>query len=197
LKTQYEKVFHIDSDCVIFDDINNIFTNESNIAYYIQKFHNESNKFHMVGSIHTALLNMHFCDKFIELCFDIYKHKTKLYLIYPKIEWHQTNYIPGGICDMTLYYLLYSEKLIENITDLSELLYINNEHIVFDSHIHGGYGFNGENTFQLENGIKKIFQKINDTKNKYYLTENNTLIRAISAHCQGNSKHLLNGNIFK
>ena len=187
-KTGYKKVFHTDSDCVIFDNINSIITDNIDIAYSIQK--NINNIHHMVGSIHNSLLNLYFCNKFIELCFDIYKNKSKYYLIEPKITWHKKNNSGGGICDMTLYYLIYSEKIINNITDLNDILYINNENIIFDHQLSNSYGFNGINTYKIINGIKELIKN----NNKYYfITTNNELIRTFSIHFQGDSKkYLLN-----
>jgi len=142
----------------------------------------------MVGSIHNALLDLDFCNKFIDLCFDIYKYKTKFNLIQDKILWHRNNKIAGGICDMTLYYLLHSEKIVD-VHDLNIPLLINNEDCVFDHQLSRSYGYLGEQTYKLKNRIKNI----NKLHNKYYIEDiNNKQVRLLSVHYQGNhNKKLL------
>lgn len=138
-------MFHTDSDCVILENVNRLFNNPTHIAYSIQKM---ENKFYMVGSIHNALLNIDFCNKFIELCFDIYLTRSKLHLINNKMQWHKTTGTPGGICDMTLYYLLYSEKIIENIIDLNMPISFLGADVIFDHNVSDSYGYKGDNTFK-------------------------------------------------
>jgi hypothetical protein len=188
LKTLFEKTglewaFHTDSDCVILDDINAIFCSPDKlqIAYSIQK---TQNQFHMAGSIHNALLNVEFCDAFIQLCFDIYKNKSKFALIDAKMQWHKNNGVPGGICDMTLYYLLYSEKLIDNICDLNIPIMVDGERAIFDHNLSDTYGFNGEETYTRELGMKVISRF---GKKFYFNTQSGDPVRTISIHFQGTS----------
>lgn len=184
-KTGKQWVFHIDSDCVILCDINKVFTDNPSISYSIQ---NMENKFHMVASIHNALLNIEFCNKFIELCFDIYHNKTKEMLIMEKLQWHKHNQIPGGICDMTLYYLLHSEKILDSVTDLNTPRMFEGEPVVFDHNVLNTYGYSGENTYETENGVKVIIQ----SGNKFYLKSNDgTIVRTLSLHFQGRAKSIL------
>lgn len=184
-KTGKQWVFHIDSDCVILCDINKVFTDNPSISYSIQ---NMENKFHMVGSVHNALLNIEFCNKFIELCFDIYHNKTKVMLIIEKLQWHKRNQIPGGICDMTLYYLLHSEKILDSVTDLNTPRMFEGEPAVFDHNVLDTYGYSGENTYEKENGVKVIIQ----SGNKFYLkNKDGTIVRTLSLHFQGRAKFIL------
>ena len=184
--TNIYNFFHLDSDCILIEKIKNIQFN-TDICYSLQGLSQKRNKFHMVGCIHNGLINNVFCDTFINLCFDIYGNKTKFNLIEPKIRWHKENNIPGGICDMTLYYLLHSEKLIE-VTDLNNIINVNNEECVFDHNITSPYGYMGENTYKIMNGIKELVMH----NNKYYVkTEDNKNIRLLSLHFQGNAKQIL------
>jgi len=200
-KYEYEQIFNFDNDCVIFENVNNIFTKETsiNIAYSIINLCEEKDPYIMCGSVHNSLLNMSFCTKFIKLCFDIYIYKTKFHLIEPKINWHRRNNIGGGICDMTLYYLIYKEKIIDNILNTNELFVLNNEKCVFDHQLGGFYGFNGNNTYLKSDekyspyfDIKKIIKK--DGKN-YFITSDNEEIRALSIHYQGECKKFMINNI--
>ena len=191
LKTLFEKTglewaFHTDSDCVILDDINAIFSPDKlRISYSVQKM---QNPFHMVGSIHNALLNIGFCDAFIQLCFDIYQNKSKFALIDAKMQWHRNNGVPGGICDMTLYYLLYSEKLIVNVFDLNIPMMVNGERVIFDHNVSDTYGYYGEKTYARDLGIK-VVSKIG---NKFYFkTLSGDQVRTVSIHFQGSAKRIL------
>ena len=158
------------------------------IAYCLNKnFH----KFRMSHSIHSGLLNINFCDKFIDLYQDIYINKTKLYLIQEKINYHTdknlNKFINGGICDMTLYYLLVKE----NILDVQNLLEPN-QNTVFVNNINNGEGYNNKDQYFTLNNILKINLQpdsitINDKhSNKSYNLNN--------IHFQGISKQLLNNN---
>jgi len=184
-KTKDEWMFHTDSDCVLLEDANKLFTPPFQISYSIQ---NVANEYHMVGSIHNSLLNLDFCNKFIQLCFDIYDNHTKFQLINKKIQWHKTTGTPGGICDMTLYYLLYSEKIIENVVDLNIPMSVDGENTVFDHNLSDAYGYNGECTFEKQNGIKLLLR----TANGYYFkTVNGDFMKLASIHFQGDAKRIL------
>jgi hypothetical protein len=185
-RTNIPTFFHIDSDCLIFESLENIpFT--TSIQYSLQKFSEVRNPFHMVGSIHNGLLNMEFCDKFIQLCFDIYENKSKKHLIMPKVSWHKNYNIAGGICDMTLYYLLYSENIID-VSDTNNIIVVNGEESTFDHQISGSYGYLGENTYKMNNNIKQIEIRNNKI---YFVTRENKFIRALSIHFQGSNKKIM------
>ena len=175
------QIFHIDSDNILLMNINN-YEFKKEIAYCLNKnFH----KFRMSHSIHSGLLNINFCDKFIELYQDIYINKTKLYLIQDKINYHTDK--NGGICDMTLYYLLVKEKIL----DVQNLLEPN-QNTVFINNINNGEGYNNKEQYITLNNLLKINLQpdsitINDKHyNKSYNINN--------IHFQGISKHLLNNN---
>jgi hypothetical protein len=191
LKTLFEKtgldwMFHTDSDCVVLDDVNTIFhSNKLRVSYSVQKM---ENPFHMVGSIHNSLLNVDFCNKFIQLCFDIFQNKSKFELVDAKIKWHQKNRVRGGICDMTLYYLLYSEKLIDNIFDLNIPILVNGERAIFDHNVSDTYGYYGEKTYALDLGIKVVSRSGN---NFYFKTLKGDQVRTLSIHFQGSAKRIL------
>ena len=185
-KTGKPWVFHIDSDCLVLCDVNHIFAESSpSISYSIQ---NMENPFHMVGSVHNGLLNTEFCDKFIGLCFDIYKNKSKFELIDRKLQWHKKNSVPGGICDMTLYYLLKSENLLCSVTDLNSPIIIEGEQSIFDHNISDAYGYLGEDTYAKLNGVKIIAR---DGKKFYFKKNDGTFIRTLSLHFQGGAKRIL------
>jgi len=184
----YEKVFHLDSDCLLLksvEDIIKIIPEEFDCAYAIEK---SENPYHMVGCIHNAILTKTFCSEFITLCYDVYCNKTKFHLIEPKIKWHQEKNIPGGICDMTLYYLIWKENTI-SIFDLNGNL---PSGYTFDHNINSSYGFLGEDTYFKVDGVKQLYieecSKKNNNSKVYFRIGSNKFVSALSLHLQGNSK---------
>jgi len=177
-------VFHIDSDNILFDNINN-YPFEKAIAYCICT---NWRQYRMSNSIHCGLLNEEFCEKFIGLFNDIYVNKSKLFLIKDKINHHKDDrgrFHRGGICDMTLYYLLANEKMI----DVQNLLNpVNN--IVFINNINNAEGVESENQFELDATNKMNIQQID---NKYMVHDkmNNRTLRLFNIHFQGSAKKLL------
>ena len=179
-------IFHTDSDCVIpepLEPVLSIIRKTHTIAYSLDK---NEDPHYMVGCIHNALLTPEFCEKFIQLCFDIYKTKTKLPLIMPKIEHHQKNNVPGGICDMTLYYLLAKERLID-VFDLNQIIQIDGKAAAFEHNLNTASGWRGEITYVMAaNRLKKV-EKVGD---EFFLTEvdGGRKVRALSFHFQGLAK---------
>jgi hypothetical protein len=176
-KFKYERVFHLDSDCILLYDINTYkFT--SDIAYIVNS--NFENPFRMASSIHSALLNMDFVDKFTQLCTDIYINKTKLKLIEKKVNYHKANKVPGGICDMTLYYLLIQEGL------KVQPLNVETDGFIFINNINGAEGPESREQYEKNGTYMRIFDgnRIYDNKNEKY-------VNLFSIHYQGGAKQLL------
>lgn len=147
--------------------------------------------FHMACSIHNSILNMAFCDAFIQLCKDVYQNKSKFHLIEPKIQRHKDNNLTGGICDMTLYYLIYEHRLVNNIVNLLGPFQYQDDVCVFDTHLLISDGYNGENTFQMSDPLKQMVQ-MNEVKQKcFFVTTDGHLIRTLSLHFQGTAKQYL------
>ena len=188
----FESVFHLDSDCILLEKLSDIFPETTDLVAYSLQTNQALN--HMVGSIHNGLLTMKFCDLFIQLCFDIYKTKSKHHLIEPKIRHHTTYKIGGGICDMTLYYLLNSEGILHSIDDLNQPRMLYGEKCVFDHQLSSSYGFLGNNTYVVKDGKKELVEENNK---KYVKTVMGEKIRLLSLHYQGKHKTLLTETLFK
>jgi len=183
-----DKICHLDSDCILLCKTIDIFCNIVSNAYLLTNRNNTENKnICNSGSIHSSLLTIDFCNKFIELCLDIYVNKSKFFLIEPKINYFKDNNLPGGVCDMTLYYLLFSEKIIQNVVNLSQYIEHENEYSVFDDNINSSESYcENISSFVMENGKKKFIYK----NNKLYIEDsNNNLIRLLSIHFQGPAKN--------
>jgi hypothetical protein len=192
---QLTRVFYVDSDCVVLDNISEILHKcpDIKIGYSIQTFTHESDPFPMGGGcIHNSVINMDFCNKYIELCFDIYKTKTKFHLIEPTINHHKNGGI--GVSDMTIGYLCYLHNIFSDpITDLIKIITIDGEECTFDHNVYEQYGHLGPKTYQVAWNTSisrwcevKTIHKVN---NKYYATTiDNKRIRLLSIHFQGGAK---------
>ena len=180
-----ESIFHIDSDNILLLNINE-YPFEKNIAYSLCKNYDQ---YRMSNSIHVGLLNKNFCNNFIELYKDIYINKSKFNLVKGKINYHTNKngqYVRGGICDMTLYYILNNE----NIIDVENLL-IPKNNIVFKNNVNNSEGYESKEQYSLKNNIIDIkFTK----NNKCLINDkiNNKELQIFNIHFQGNAKRFLN-----
>ena len=183
------RIFYVDSDCIILEDIDRFFHDYSDIDCALS-ITASSNPHHMVSCIHNSVLTIDFCDKFIQLCRDIYINKSKFHLIHPKIDWHNKTNSPGGICDMTLYHILTNEN---EYADLNSLFLYDGDNCTFDHNLCVSYGSDGENTYKMTNGVKTIYKDAN-TPGKYYAEMMNGMrVRLLSMHFSGGLKRVLSG----
>ena len=176
-----DRVFHIDSDNILLYDINN-YPFDKEIAYCL------CNNYHthrMSNSIHAALINPTFCEKFIELFDDLYNNKSKFYLIEDKVKFHkhatEDKYINGGICDMTLYYILAHEKII----DVENLLEPK-DGVVFVNNINNGEGYEKKEQYRTENKLLEVTFK--NYQCTIYDQINDETLNLFNIHFQGAAK---------
>ncbi len=182
-KYKFNKVFHIDTDNVVLMDINKL-NFEKNVAYHISQF---QDKFSMDASLHSGLLDLNFCEVFNKLYEDIYINKSKFHLIEEKYLYHLNNNLKGGVCDMTMYYLINKHKLVDvqnlmkPVCDDSKNLYI------FINNMNLPEGFYSKNNFRFSRKKVKIYDK------KYIYDEvNECKILIAGMHYQGTAKRHLN-----
>ena len=178
-------IFNIDSDCVLLENINN-YPFKQTIAYCINQ--NYENEYRMSNSIHSALLNNKFCVYFEDLFNDIYINKSKFKLIEDKINYHKENNISGGICEMTLCYLLQNKKIIE-VDNLLEIRNYKNKKITFMNTLYSNESSTHKEQYLKENNIIKIY----DINKKKYIYDkiNHEYIELWNIHYQGDCKNLL------
>ena len=167
------EVVHVDSDCLLFRPLLEMFPDKK-LAYLYQ-----SGSDRMAASIHISFLTYDFVLAFERLCRDIYVTKTKFHLIEEKIKHHQENGIPGGICDMTLYYLLTKELVVRPLLDIQP------DGTTFDDNINDTNGFAGPETFVHENNIKVLRQNGIVVEAKCV---DGSYIRMNNIHYQGGAK---------
>ncbi len=182
-KFNLERIFYLDSDNVMLTGINNFnFTNSS--AYIIPT---NQEQFGMAGSIHAGLIDLEFCSKFSQLYEDIYINKSKFNLIESKINYHKSNNIPGGICDMTLYFLMYKQNLIKPQNLLEPFYDKKNEEYIFMNNYNYSDGYFGKNNFEMKKGKIRIYRN-----NLVYDIVNNKKVKIANIHFQGAGKKYLN-----
>ena len=181
-----EKIFVIDSDNILLCDVNLYPFSEKNAICISPNF----NKYHQTASIHSGLIDKSFCEAYENLYCDIFENKSKFYLIEDKINFHKNN--PGGIADMTLYYHLYNEGLVEFDNLLKPVDY-QGEKSVFINHYLTSEGFESEDQFQLNRNKLKIYRR--NGSNFVYDKKNNEYLKLLNIHFQGIGKKYLNNRL--
>lgn len=189
-QTNIDSVFHIDSDNVLLGDISN-YNFQKKIAFCIPP-NTDAN--YMSGSIHSGLLNKQFFNKFEDLYSDIFVNKSKYHLIENKVKFHE-NFGNGGICDMTLFYLIYiaNKENIQNLLSISTDK--NTEGVVFMNDLNDSEGLESKKQFKTdrENRIK-IF----NFENEFFVYDllRKCFVRIMNIHFQGKAKSLLTNKAF-
>jgi len=176
-----DRVFYADSDCVILENIDKIFSLYPSINTAISATHTNTGS--ICSSVHNSLLTLAFCAKFIEMCKQMYCTKEKAHVLADIYAKHQG---PGGICDMTLYGLMCEED--GRIFDLNVPLLIDGELSVFEHNINTGYGWLGNQTF-ITHGDKKHI--VNSNGKCYAFLNCGTPIRLLSLHFSSSAKKFL------
>ena len=125
----------------------------------------------------------HFCEKFINLYKDIYVNKSKFHLIEDKINYHTKQNIPGGICDMTLYYLLQSEEILDTQNLFFPIKDRSGSEFIFMNNFSNSEGPNGKNSFKFEKGQISIINR-----SKIFDTVNKKKYNLCNIHFQGGAK---------
>tara|TARA_B100001996_G_scaffold101893_1_gene76437 strand:- start:2077 stop:2946 length:870 start_codon:yes stop_codon:yes gene_type:complete len=181
------KIFHIDSDNILLENINDFIFEKDN-AYLVNN--DFGNPFAMTASIHSSLLRNDFFNQFIKLYEDIFINKTKFKLIEEKIKFHEENG-GGGICDMTLFYLLEKLNLIKVQNLMLPVKTRSNNEFIFMNNLNNPLGYDSRYQYKKSyKGIVKIYKEKNEftifdsTKNKH--------VNIANVHFQGKAKKYLN-----
>ena len=183
LERNYKQIFHLDSDNVLLKNINDFKFDYLN-AYCIPSF---QDNYRMDSSIHCGLLDKNFFIEFEKLYNDLYITKNKFHLIEKKINYHKSNNIKGGICDMTLYFLLQNLKKINPQNLMQPLKSKDGEEFVFINNFNMAEGFYDFNNFEMRRKKIKLYNgsSVNDLINM-------KKIKIANIHFQGGSKKYLN-----
>lgn len=171
--TGVRECVHLDSDCLLYRPISELFPDKK-VAYSYR-----SGSDNMAASIHVSFLTYDFLLAYEVLCRDIYVTKTKFRLIEDKIRHHQETGRLGGICDMTIYYLLTKEVPVRALMDLQP------DGSTFDDNINDTNGFLGPETWEQEEGIKVIRRQNGIVEAK---CKDGRYVRLNNLHFQGPAK---------
>lgn len=178
-------VFHMDSDCVLLENINEIDFLKQDTVVLSKPF--LTNQLDMVASIHNSLINLEFCDKIIELVNTIFIQRTLSHNLIEKLIWHMTQGIDGNICDMTIYYML-CQKDVLKILNMNSIFHHRGDLCTFDHCLHMAVGATQANMYVMENGIKKIEK---DGDKMIATTTNGAKIRMLTLHFNAHTKDLI------
>jgi len=167
------EVVHLDSDCLLFRPLPEMFPDKK-VAYCYR-----SGSDVMAASIHVSFLTYDFLLAYERMCRDIYVTKTRFHVIEQKIRDHEETGKPGGICDMTLYYLLTKELPVRALMDLQS------DGSTFDDNVRDNNGFLGPETFERENDLKVLRRVDRRVEAKCV---NGTYVQLNNLHYQGPAK---------
>lgn len=142
--TGIRECVHVDSDCLLYRPLSELFPDKK-VAYSYR-----SGSDVMAASIHVSFLTYDFLLAYEKICRNIYVTKTRFNLIEDKIRFHKDTGAPGGICDMTIYYLLTKEFPVRALMDLQP------DGSTFDDNISDNNGFLGAETWERLGGMKII-----------------------------------------
>lgn len=167
------EIVHLDSDCLLQRPLPEMFPNKQ-VAYSYR-----SGCDTMAASIHVSFLTYDFLVAYERMCRDIYVTKTHLHLIEDHWRLYRESGKPGGVCDMTIYYLLTKEMPVHALMDLQP------DGSTFDDNINDSNGFAGPDTFAMENGMKVIRKRDGIVEAKCV---DGTYVRLNNLHYQGPAK---------
>ena len=147
---------------------------------------NYDNEFRMAASIGNALINLEYCEKYIELYKQIYVTGEKFDLIKGKVDYHSKQKGGGGICEMTNSYLLVEHDYIKAQNLLKSF-----DNVVFMNHINNcGEGDLSKDQYVVEKGLIKLYKR--DNKTMLYDKIKKDFVEVINIHFTGTTKNLLN-----
>ncbi len=181
-----DKIFHIDSDNILLKNINDYIFKADN-AYCISK---DWHEYTMSASIHSGLLNTNFFKQFENLYYNLFISKEMFYLIEKKIKYHNENG-GGGVCDMTLFYLLDKLGLLK-VQNLLIPNKINHKEYVFINNINTGEGYEIQNQFKMKSKSIQVLKDNKNFENKIFDLNHNKDLYIYNIHFQGPGKKKMN-----
>lgn len=178
--SELDWVCTVDSDVMLYSSVNNffcenIYKKDYEAAFCIAK--QDFKEFIWAASGHSAYVSLHFLEKFCDYIIDTFENHFDM--LQTKINYHQINDIPGGICDMTFLYL-YKYNIGNKILNLLEPI----KSEVYDNNINSGDNFFKEEFGESEK--KKNFSFKNSQP--HIVNKKDEEIRFLSLHFQGHAK---------
>lgn len=181
VKNNEKYVFYGDSDNLIYEDLEKVYysINKPSIAISapenIHIFNNSASGEVSYWQIEQLI---DFCDYIYQLYEDDFEHRK----LVNKWNWHVSNKINGGICDMTALWHFIQDREIFNLSSVI------NEHHTFDHNINDSCN-HFKNEYEMKNGIKEIIFK--DGKPFCWNKKFNKLIHFYTLQFQGSAKKII------
>ena len=116
----------------------------------------------------------------VNFMFECYRDEKRRSRLEEKLKWHIENKNPGGVCDMTIFYLYSVENIVFPLNKQ-----INGA--VFEQNINDSENFI-RNEYKMEDGRKMLHF---EDGNFFGTTSNNERVRFRTLHCQGNAKGIM------
>ena len=184
VRNNIEACFYADSDIMIYGDLTKEWSKfkENNCAFMMP---DEQTPYSWSASGHNSFWTQEALIEFCDFLNDAYCTETTFTKLADKWNFHIQNNKPGGICDMTLFWLYYQDKGGENIGILSKV----SEGSTFDDNI-----VSSENRYKDEYRMKEGLKELDfreDVPYGYNLREDQW-VRFNTLHYSGaGTKHLI------
>jgi hypothetical protein len=178
---KFNHLFHTDSDCLIYSDLSKVYDtiDQPKLALSVperQSFYRHS----ACGA--TSYWSFDVLDKFCNYLFELYEDPFEFRKLLQKWEYHKSNSLSGGVCDMTA--LWHFTRTVEH-TILTDILQNN---FTFDHNINSSSNYK-DDEYQMQSRFKDI--KFVDGKPQAYNLQLNKYITFHSLHFQGDAKSLI------
>jgi len=173
----------IDSDAVVLQDLSTI-TNDFLVpnGYCAGISTKHQDPFDWASSPHTSFWTLAGLKDFLDFLKNLYVNESRE-LLDKKYQWHQSNSVPGGICDMTALYLWQKDR-----NDVCNLAMVHMEGLpLFDNNLNeDGNMLRNEFSMVKNVGLKKIIQKENN--HWAIAADGSGAIPVVALHFQGRAK---------
>ena len=150
IRNNIEACFYADSDIMIYEDLSEEWAKfqENSCAFMMP---DEQTPYSWSASGHNSFWTKEAIIEFCDFLNAAYSTETLFTKLTDKWNFHIENNRPGGICDMTLFWLYYQNKSGDNIGILSEV----NEGSTFDDNIVSSEN-RYKDEYRMKNGLKEI-----------------------------------------
>ena len=176
-----DTIFYSDSDNLIYSNLDDVYRDieRPSFALSVPKY---QPPYRHSATGEVSFWKYEVLDEFCSFMLKMYEDPFEFGRLLEKWNWHKTNNLAGGICDMTV---LWHFTNIKKHTILTDVL---NNNTTFDHSINNSTNYE-DNEYLMENGLKKI-DFIDDIPYGYNLLLNKK-IRFHNLQFQGNTKHLI------
>lgn len=178
-KENISHAFYADSDVAVLDNISLAFSEIGSPETSFVVVDDQKNYRWSACGL-SSFWTLESITKMCEFIFSSYSDPLKLSRLQEKANWHVQNNVPGGVCDMTVFYLFTLEN---DVSPINKLI----EGTVFDQNVNDSENF-FRNEFFMIDGKKKI---VRDRNSLFGETSNGERVRFRTIHCQGNAKAFL------